>query len=612
MSLVVTLLLFFWMMSKLMSEKVKSDNFDYDYETKREDFEKFSEEYSSDITWEKFREKYLYTEEIEGLKEYLKEIIGVTPADQMLYHACLAFDGKVPSRTDLNYSWVRWNVFTRASFIQLGCKKSNPWISDLEYNGETTDIKELEEARKKFLLWYDKTLSEHGMPYPLMTCYLTPEEVKDTHRSKKLRTQIDYSRREIISEKTCMDVAGFFWEPTRKDIEVDYFTTVVNVTNDYDRRFDRRWVDLEKFCEEYSSNISWYRFTKQLLDTEKVNKLKDELKEIIGVTPSNQMLFHAYLALDGKVPPRDDFAFPHIYEEMEIFDAQHDKAWKSRLDRLSKRKKEIPPSMEEVREARKKFLLWYDKTLFKNGMPYPLMTCYLAPDKPREKNRKHRIELDYRDREQISEKTSMDVAVFFWEPTRYVINDIEERTTDVKNIRYGVIYMSKWENELDNYIEEEMNDAADEALDELVEEIADEIVEKLSSEIDKADENEEMSLIDIFGSEELVEQFRKTCLENKNGTCIIDPEKLKEVKKLKEALREIFGNEAKITVGMLDVGSRSWSVKVEGKSLTVNSPVLLKKAFLELSDGGEIATNLNNEVRITFTVKDITLKMEEE
>ena len=172
--------------------------------------------------------------------------------------------------------------------------------------------------------------------------------------------------------------------------------------------------------------------------------------------------------------------------------------------------------------------------------------------------------------------------------------------------------MSKWENELDNYIEEEMNDAEDEALDELVEEIADEIVEKLSSEIDKADENEEMSLIDIFGSEELVEQFRKTCLENKNGTYIIDPEKLKEVKKLKEALREIFGNEAKITVGVPDIGSRSWSVKVEGKSLTVNSPVLLKKAFLELSDGGEIVTNLNNEVCITFTVKDITLKMEEE
>ena len=172
--------------------------------------------------------------------------------------------------------------------------------------------------------------------------------------------------------------------------------------------------------------------------------------------------------------------------------------------------------------------------------------------------------------------------------------------------------MSKWENELDNYIEEEMNDAEDGALDELVEEIADEIVEKLSSEIDKADENEEMSLIDIFGSEELVEQFRKTCLENKNGTYIIDPEKLKEIKKLKEALREIFGNEAKITVGVPDIGSRSWSVKVEGKSLTVNSPVLLKKAFLELSDGGEIVPNLNNEVRIIFTVKDITLKMEEE
>ena len=608
MSLVVTLLLFFWMMSKLMSEKVKSDNFDYDYETKRENFEKFSEEYSSDITWANFRENYLYTEEIEGLKEELKEIIGVTPSNQMLYHAYLAFDGKVPSRLDLCHPWVESSVLTRTGFEPYN--KPNQWLSNLKYNGETTDLKELAEARKKFLLWYDKTLSEHGMPYPLMTCYLTPEEVKGVYH-KKLRTQIDYSRREIISEKTCMDVAGFFWEPTRKDIEVDHFTTVVNVTNDYDRRFDRRWVDLEKFCEEYSSNISWYRFTKQLLDTEKVNKLKDELTEIIGLTPSNQMLFHAYLALDGKVPPRDDFAFPHIYEEMEIFDAQHDKAWKSRLERLSKRKKEIPPSMEAVREARKKFLLWYDKTLFKNGMPYPLMTCYLAPDKPREENWKHRIELDYRDREQISEKTSMDVAVFFWEPTRYVINDIEERTTDVKNIRYGVIYMSKWENELDNYIEEEMNDAEDEALDELVEEIADEIVEKITSKTEN-EESEEMSLVDIFGSEELVEQFRKTCLENKNGTYIIDPEKLKEIKKLKEALREIFGNEAKITVGMLDVGSRSWSIKVEGKSLTVNSPVLLKKAFLELSDGGEIATNLNNEVCITFTVKDITLKMEEE
>lgn len=171
--------------------------------------------------------------------------------------------------------------------------------------------------------------------------------------------------------------------------------------------------------------------------------------------------------------------------------------------------------------------------------------------------------------------------------------------------------MSKWEDRLNDFMEEEENEAVDEALHSLVEEIADEIVEEITSKTEN-EESEEMSLVDIFGSEELVEQFRKTCLENKNGTYIIDPEKLKEIKKLKEALREIFGNEAKITVGMLDVGSRSWSIKVEGKSLTVNSPVLLKKAFLELSDGGEIATNLNNEVCITFTVKDITLKMEEE
>lgn len=171
--------------------------------------------------------------------------------------------------------------------------------------------------------------------------------------------------------------------------------------------------------------------------------------------------------------------------------------------------------------------------------------------------------------------------------------------------------MSKWEDRLNDFMEEEENDAVDEALHSLAEEIADEIVEEITSKTEN-EEGEEMSLIDIFGREELVEQFRKTCLENKNGTYIIDPEKLKEIKKLKEAMREIFGNEAKITVGVPDIGSRSWSVKVEGKSLAVNSPVLLKKAFLELSDGGEIATNLNNEVCITFTVKDITLKMEEE
>ncbi len=174
--------------------------------------------------------------------------------------------------------------------------------------------------------------------------------------------------------------------------------------------------------------------------------------------------------------------------------------------------------------------------------------------------------------------------------------------------------MSKWEDRLDDFMEEEVNDAVDEALHSLAEEIADEIVEELFSESDDADENEdgeEMSLVDIFGSEELAEEFRKTCLENKNGTYIINPEKLKEIKKLKEALREIFGSEAKITVGVPNVGLGSWSVKVEGKSLTVNSPVLLKKAFLELSDGGTIVTNSNDEVSVRFTVKDATLKMEE-
>ena len=171
--------------------------------------------------------------------------------------------------------------------------------------------------------------------------------------------------------------------------------------------------------------------------------------------------------------------------------------------------------------------------------------------------------------------------------------------------------MSKWDDKLDDYIENEEDEALDEIIDELVEEaLADE--EELFSKNDEAKEGEEdITIIDIFGSQERADRYFRWLDERAKGSHIINPKKVKEVSELKRTLREIFGSAAKITVGVPDIKSRSWSVTVKGKNLKVNSPMLLKRALIELADGGEFLTTLNGEASIIFTICDATVKLEE-
>lgn len=202
-----------------------------------------------------------------------------------------------------------------------------------------------------------------------------------------------------------------------------------------DIRWSRQREDFKKFCEEYSSNIDWYDFQKnEILYSDEVKALKEELEEVIGIEPTNQMLFHAYLALDGKVPTKADLELR--YKEAGIFENWHDTYWhirlKNRYELDKKHGTEKPiPEFEELKEARKRFLIWYDKKLAEKGVPYRLKVCYLESLDKRKDSYSHRCELDYRDRKPVSEDVNMHCAVFFWEPTRTLINQSSVRGFDV-------------------------------------------------------------------------------------------------------------------------------------------------------------------------------------
>lgn len=110
------------------------------------------------------------TPEAEKLREKLAKVIGREPTDPMLVFGLLAKDGKVPHLRGDNY-YNKDNV--------LVITQDWNW-SEWEGSGDKL-TKQLEEARLKFLKWYDKELEKAGVQERLMWIIPSPG-VKNTYK----------------------------------------------------------------------------------------------------------------------------------------------------------------------------------------------------------------------------------------------------------------------------------------------------------------------------------------------------------------------------------------------------------------------------------------------
>lgn len=173
--------------------------------------------------------------------------------------------------------------------------------------------------------------------------------------------------------------------------------------------------------------------------------------------------------------------------------------------------------------------------------------------------------------------------------------------------------MGNWEDRLDDFIDEEEDEALDDLIEESGEEIMDEILSEFSALVEEDGEGSDSKsdLASIFGSEKLAKDFFAWLDEQEKGTHIVSPQKIKEMKRLGKALREIFPN-AKIIPEEIDMRYQKWGYVVKSDKLIITEPKLLKKALTELSPASDILAKTDGSVQMSFAVNNPTIKAEEE
>ena len=159
----------------------------------------------------------------------------------------------------------------------------------------------------------------------------------------------------------------------------------------------------EEFFEKYGADINEYGEIEREIKfwTPMVQKVFDEISQIIDLPPTEPMLVWAILAEKGKVPP-----LPFInLTGCTVLEDMHDAVWLNN--------KSYFVSSEKCYEERLKYLKWYDKKLRDNGMEYELMG--IPWDKKDGKDAGHFI---YRRKNMIPIKdyTALTQDVLFWEP----------------------------------------------------------------------------------------------------------------------------------------------------------------------------------------------------
>lgn len=174
--------------------------------------------------------------------------------------------------------------------------------------------------------------------------------------------------------------------------------------------------DLNEFSLKYSATLSEQTKAEKLIkaDTPQIEELRLELKGEIGEPPTYQMILFAYLAKQGKIPSRGHL---NSYEvSASPFSNFHDLINGEKLSKLGLYGGVYQDAVIHIRQARLKFLKWYDKELRSHGMKYKLMyVCRNSKDSG----------YHIKDAMWIDECTALgeDVAVF-WTPMRLSVEDL--------------------------------------------------------------------------------------------------------------------------------------------------------------------------------------------
>ena len=196
---VIGLFLTMWFLGKLFSDSLKGKAFDVNFEKRRAAEEDFMNKYVKFFSLHDF---YVACDEDEtimpNLAAEIEEAIGYEPDINMLHWGYLAKEGKIPyhiaSTSQKTAESIRTNMFN-STYRFL--KEDPQYVPSLESQN----------AKLKFLQWYDKTLQENGVEFPLM-CIEWDEKTMSGHKR-----QLRYSRRKSIQKCTKPRWAAFFWEP---------------------------------------------------------------------------------------------------------------------------------------------------------------------------------------------------------------------------------------------------------------------------------------------------------------------------------------------------------------------------------------------------------------
>lgn len=176
--------------------------------------------------------------------------------------------------------------------------------------------------------------------------------------------------------------------------------------NEYDRKSKQKEVAADAFYQRYSVSKTEENKIGDMVShsTPEMDVFREELKEIIGIWPTRPMLIWGFLAKSGKLPERWT-----LYDRHELLSFHHDNLWRR-----------IEPwdtlTIEEMRHARLKFLIWYDEELRKHGMEYNLM---YSPSIGKDSSMNY-IYSKYVARP-IAECENVFPVAIFWEPVKSYI-----------------------------------------------------------------------------------------------------------------------------------------------------------------------------------------------
>lgn len=131
----------------------------------------------------------------------------------------------------------------------------------------------------------------------------------------------------------------------------------------YDNQYNALRRESDEFRRRFSVSIEYKKEIDGMVlnSVPQMMKFEEELTKIIGMKPTHPMLVWGFLARQGKVP--DQLG---MLNHDNVMKNNHDLIWHN-----------IEPwsnlTIQQFREAKLRFLVWYDRELRNNGMPHELM-----------------------------------------------------------------------------------------------------------------------------------------------------------------------------------------------------------------------------------------------